>query len=93
MSSAAYVLQLLSAPAWGRLADKGFPRLMLAVGVLAPLIPSIACLCVPLLLTDDLMLPFPTSLGLPPEAPTPQPRLQPYGAQAATACHPGYSRM
>jgi MFS family permease len=56
VSSAAYVLQLLSAPAWGRLADKGFPRFMLAAAVIAPLIPSIACLCVPASATERIVI-------------------------------------
>eukprot|EP00949_MAST-11_sp_MAST-11-sp1_P004613 g4613.t1 len=47
VASATYVLQFLTAPAWGRLADRGYPRVMLAAALLAPLIPSIACLCVP----------------------------------------------
>ena len=46
VSSSQYILQFLSAPAWGKIADKGFPRAMVGAALLAPLIPSVACLCV-----------------------------------------------
>ena len=46
VASSQYLLQFVSAPVWGRLADKGFPRAMVCAALLAPLIPSVACLFV-----------------------------------------------
>jgi MFS family permease len=44
VAAANYLLQLITAPIWGRIADAGYPRLTLGAAILAPLVPSVAIL-------------------------------------------------
>ena len=45
VQSSFYILQLITAPIWGRIADAGFHRVTLLAAVVAPLIPAVSILC------------------------------------------------